>query len=223
VEETNLNRLANAMPADVGKAKVDIAARYIKSASQGATANSVKGDVIYGRIARELLNADLFFGCTDTHGSRAVLQQLSYQYLIPYIDMGVTIIAAEARIKHVIGRVQMLAPGLACFACDGLLDPNEVRRDMMNEFERRADPYIQGAAEPAPAVMSLNGTVASIAVTMVLSAVAGIPANARHIIYNALAPSLRSARGEPKSDCYVCSRSGAFARGDAWPLLARQD
>jgi hypothetical protein len=170
-----------------------------------------------------LLNADLFFGCTDSHGSRAVLQQLSYQYLIPYIDMGVTITVAEGRIQHVIGRVQMLAPGLSCFTCDELLDPNEVRRDMMTDFERRADPYIQGAAEPAPAVMSLNGTVASMAVTMVLSAVAGIPAKARHIIYNALTPSLRSARGDPKTDCYVCSRSGAFARGDAWPLLARQD
>jgi molybdopterin-synthase adenylyltransferase len=223
VEETNLNRLANATSDDIGKAKVDIAARYIEKTVSKVNTKRVKGNIIYARVARELLDTDLFFGCTDTHGSRAVLQQLSYQYMIPCIDMGVTITVAESLIKHIVGRVQMLAPGLSCLTCDGLLDPEQVRRDMLSESERRADPYIQGAVEPAPAVMSLNGTVSSIAVTILLSAVAGVPANARHVIYNALAPSLRSVRGAPKSDCYVCSRSGAFARGDAWPLLARQD
>jgi hypothetical protein len=43
VEETNLNRLANAAPTDVGKAKVDIAARYIKSVAPDARTNCVKG------------------------------------------------------------------------------------------------------------------------------------------------------------------------------------
>lgn len=223
LESTNLNRVANAMPDDIGQAKVRIAARYVKAIAKDSAVNCVEGDITHARIAKELLNADIIFGCTDSHGSRAVLQQISYQYLIPCIDMGTTIAVADGLVTHIYGRVQLLAPGYACFTCSNLLDPKEVRRDMMSDFERKADPYIQGAREPAPAVMSLNGTVASIAVTMLLSVVTGIPAKHRHILYNAMNSNLRHVGVTSTANCYICSRSGAFARGDSWPLNARQD
>lgn len=223
LESTNLNRVVNARPEDVGQPKVEVAARYIQSFAQDASVFRMQGDVIRAKVAHELVNADFIFGCTDSHGSRAVLQQISYQYLIPCIDMGNTIVVADGRVAYVYGRVQLLAPGLACFTCSGLLDPNQVRRDMMTAFERQADPYLQGAHEPAPAVISLNGTVASLAVTMLLAVVTGIPMPARHLLYNALTATLRTVRAQPQADCYICSRSGAFARGDAWPLMARQD
>ena len=222
VEVTNLNRVANAASSDVGASKVEVAARYIRKLSEKAAVKCVKGDVMTAPTARELLTADLIFACTDSHGSRSVLQQVSYQYLIPCIDMGVTIAINKGRISHIYGRVQLLAPGLACLTCDGLLDPNEVRRDMMTEFERQSDPYLQGVREPAPAVMSLNSTVSSLAVTMLLAVATGIPMKGRHVLYNAILPSLRSARCEPKTDCYICSRSGSYARGDGWPLFARE-
>ena len=223
LESTNLNRVANATPADVGRPKIQIAERYIRSITKNADVALVEGDVIRTQTARELLNADLIFGCTDSHGSRAVLQQLSYQYLIPCIDMGTTIAIAQGRVTYIYGRVQLLSPGLACFNCSGLLNPSEVRRDMMTAFERQADPYLQGTREPAPAVMSLNGTVASLAATMFLSVICGIPVKARHLLYNAMASALRTVRASPDPKCYVCSRTGSFARGDSWPLLGRQD
>jgi molybdopterin/thiamine biosynthesis adenylyltransferase len=223
LEPTNLNRVANATVKDLGKPKVKIAARYIKSVAKESRISSVQGDIIQLKTARQLINADIIFGCTDSHGSRAVMQQVSYQYMIPYIDTGVTIIAAKGHVSHIYGRVQLLSPGLACFACDSLLDANEVRRDMMTAFERQADPYIQGEREPAPAVMSLNGTVASLAVTMLLAVVTGVPITSRHILYNALASTMRPVRAPQNGNCYICSRSGSFARGDSWPIFARGD
>ncbi len=223
LESTNLNRVANATVKDLGKPKVKIAARYIKSVAKDSRISSIKGDIIQLKTARRLFDADIVFGCTDSHGSRAVMQQIAYQYMIPYIDAGVTIVAAKGSVTHIYGRVQLLSPGLACFACDGLLDSNEVRRDMMTAFERQADPYIQGDREPAPAVMSLNGTVSSLAVTMLLAVVAGVPIVSRHILYNALASTMRPVRAQQNADCYVCSRSGSFARGDSWPIFARGD
>lgn len=223
LEETNLNRVVNATAMDIGKPKVEIASRYVRSVVPDADIIGIQGDIIRARIARALFEADLIFGCTDSHGSRAVMQQVAYQYLIPCIDMGTTIAVASGKVTHIYGRVQLLAPGHACFTCDGLLNGNEVRRDMMTAFERQADPYLRGAREPAPAVISLNGTVASLAITMLLSMVAGVPISARHVLYNAMASTIRSVRAEPVSNCIVCSRKGAFARGDAWPLQARQD
>jgi molybdopterin/thiamine biosynthesis adenylyltransferase/proteasome lid subunit RPN8/RPN11 len=223
LEETNLNRVVNATATDIGKPKVEIAARYVRSVVTDAKITQIQGDIIRARIARALFDADFIFGCTDSHGSRAVMQQVAYQYLIPCIDMGTTIAAANEKVTHIYGRVQLLAPGHACFTCDGLLNGNEVRRDMMTAFERQADPYLRGAREPAPAVISINGTVASLAITMLLSMVAGVPISARHVLYNAMASTLRSVRAKPVSNCIVCSRKGAFARGDAWPLQARLD
>jgi molybdopterin/thiamine biosynthesis adenylyltransferase len=186
LEATNLNRVSHAFPEDVGKPKVEIAARYIRSVAKDSKVNCIEGDVIQSKTARQLVNADIFFGCTDSHGSRAVMQQVAYQYMIPYIDLGVTLIAKEGLMAHVYGRVQLLSPGLACFTCSNLLDPNEVRRDMMTAFERQADPYIQGDREHAPAVMSLNATVASLAVTMLIAVVTDVPVAARYLLYNAL-------------------------------------
>lgn len=222
VESTNLNRLANAGPTDIHAPKVDVAARYIEAIASDATVTRDKDDVIYVQTAKKLLDVDFIFCCTDSHGSRAVLQQLAYQYMIPCIDLGVTITTQDTVISHIYGRIQFLSPGLACLICDGLLNPEQVRRDMMTAFERQADPYIPGHAEPAPAVMSLNGTIASLAVTMMLSVVAGVPMKGRHILYNAIKSTLRDVRAQSKPDCYVCSRSGSFGRGDSWPLFGRQ-
>jgi hypothetical protein len=223
VEATNLNRVANATDGDIDVPKVNVAARYIRQVQRQAEIELVPGNVIEVKHAKRLVQADLIFGCTDSHGSRAILGQIAYQFLVPLIDMGVVIAADEARVKHVIGRVQLLTPGLPCFVCGGLLNSDLVRRDMMTAFERQQDPYIIGAHEPAPAVMSINGTTASLAVTMMLSVVAGFPTAARHILYNGLASTVRPVGAERNPDCYVCSHAGALARGYSWPIFGREN
>lgn len=223
LEPTNLNRVAGATPQDIGALKVEIAARYIRQLQSPANVTVVRDDVMRAAIAKQLRDVDIIFGCTDSHGSRAVLQQVAYQYLIPCIDVGTTIVAAGGVVTHIYGRVQMLSPGHACLTCGGLLDANEVRRDMMTAFERQADPYIQGAREPAPAVMSINGMASSLAVTMMLSVATGVPMKGRHVLLNAMSPTIRSVRPTPHPSCFICSKEGALARADGWPLFARQD
>jgi molybdopterin-synthase adenylyltransferase len=223
VETTNLNRIANAGPDDVGRSKVEVAYEYIRSISPKAVIESVVGDIIEDRIAQRAIDADFIFCCTDSHGSRAIIQQIAYQYMVPCIDLGVTIAVSQGTITNIIGRIQLLAPGFACLICGDLLSSEQIRRDMMTSFERQADQYIIGAHEPAPAVMSLNSTVASLAITMFLSFVTGVPAPARHLIYNALTSTLRAVRCQRQKNCYICSKSGSLGRGDSWPLLARKD
>jgi len=223
IDSTNLNRISNATLADIGRPKVEVAARYAVDFTADAHVSTIQGDVIMASNGRRLLDCDIVFGCTDSHGSRAVLEQISYQYLIPTIDMGNVITVEAGRIIHIVGRVQMMSPGLACLTCCGLLNSDEVRRDMLTAFERKADPYIQGRPEPAPAVMSLNATISSLAVTMALSAVVGMPIDGRHIIYRALSSSLKRVASTPTADCVNCSNSGRLARGDSWPFPGRLD
>jgi molybdopterin/thiamine biosynthesis adenylyltransferase len=223
IDETNLNRVVGSTVADVTRCKVDLAADSIRRVAPSARVTRVRDDVIRSRTARTLTEADFIFGCTDSHGSRAVLQQVSYQYLIPCIDMGSMITTSEGTVTGIFGRVQLLAPGLACLNCSSLLDSEEVRRDMMSPFERQLDPYISGERVPAPAVISINGTVSSLAVTMFMAVVTGLPSRARHLVYNALNSTLRNVRAVPADNCYICSRSGALARADSVSLYARDD
>ena len=223
IETTNLNRVVGSSASDVGRLKVAAAAAIIRRVAPDAVVEEVEGDVTRTPIAQRLRSVDFLLSCTDSHGSRAVIQQLAYQYLIPCIDMGSIITARDQRITGIHGRVQALAPGLPCFTCCGLLDSDQVRRDMMNDEERRRDPYIEGAHEPAPAVISINGTITSLAITMFLAMTVGVPSFGRHVLYDARMPSLRSVSVTRNPSCYICSSQGVLAKGDAQPLFTRDD
>lgn len=216
---TDLNRVAGASQADIGTPKVEVAKQHVKRISCRINVEAVHGSVLKESDARSLLDCDFVFCCTDSHGSRAVLNQLAYQYFIPVIDTGVRIDALDGTIISMAGRVQMLAPGLPCLACGNLLDAEEVRRDFLSDVQRKEDPYITGHRVPQPAIMSINGTVASLAVTMFLSATVGVPSPGRHLLYLIGESVVRRIGGDPASDCIVCSVRGSYARGDDWQMI----
>jgi molybdopterin-synthase adenylyltransferase len=222
LEATNLNRVVGGTRGAIGKTKVQIASSMIQAIQPHATIDAIAGDVRVERDAHRLVGLDVIFGCTDTHGSRAILNQLAHQYMVPVIDTGVRIDAPQGRISTVVGRVQLIAPGLPCLICDGLLDSEQVRRDLLSDEERRADPYIVGAHEPQPAVISINGTVASLATTMLLSAACGFPLSSRHQLYFADKGTVRNVAGTSNDRCFVCSASGAAGRGNRWSMPWRR-
>lgn len=221
VDTTNLNRLIGALPTDVGLPKVDVVRRMIKAINPETAVDARSESVLLNIVARSLSDADAIFCCTDSHGSRAVLTQLAYQYLIPVFDLGVLIEGTGGQVKDVYGRVQMLSPGLPCLVCAHVLDPAQVRRDLMNEFERQQDPYITGAPVPQPAVVTLNATIAALASTMFLAAITELPFHARYQLYRARSGTLRAIHAEAEPDCIICSNTGAFGRGDTWALPGR--
>jgi molybdopterin-synthase adenylyltransferase len=221
IEETNLNRVVGAARKDIGRSKVEVAAEAARWVNPQVETTAIQGDVIVSNDARHMLSSDFLFCCTDSHGSRAVINQIAYQYVIPTIDLGVRIQVRASAVESVTGRVQMLAPGLPCLVCDELLDPEEVRRDLLSGEARARDPYIVGAAEPQPAVISLNGAVASLGVTMMLSAVTGLPVAARHQLVLFNKGVVRAAAADPSPECVVCSLRGVLARGDTWPMAGR--
>ena len=223
VEATNLNRLVGATPSDVGRPKVEVAADHVCAISPEIQATALVGDIADDSGARALLEADFIFCCTDSMASRAVLNQLAYQYLIPCIDMGVGIHVRDGDVQFIAGRVQMLSPGLPCLVCTEKLDFDQVRREMLTEEQRKADPYIQGEAVPQPAVISLNSTVSSAAVTMFLAAVAGVPSAARMLSYDGKLGTMRAAGRDPRAGCIACSEDGGLGRGASWPLPTRRD
>ncbi|MBS0162582.1 MAG: ThiF family adenylyltransferase [Nitrospira sp.] len=220
-DETNLNRLVGATQDNVGQHKVEVAQKMISNVNPSAKIQVIAGDVANIDVARSLVGCDAIFSCTDSHASRAILNQLAYQFLTPLFDVGVGIVVKNGDITHVTGRIQMASPGLPCLICAGVVDSNAVRIELQSEIHRAADPYITGHHEPQPAVISLNGTVSSMVVTMFMAAFAGLPMATRLQYYNGLLGTVRAATLRADASCIVCSRSGALARGDAWQLFGR--
>jgi hypothetical protein len=224
LSRTNLNRVVGATPTDVGRAKVDITQRMIRRIAPGADITKVKGDILDRKIGQLLINCDLIFCCTDSDGSRHFVNQLAYQYFVPVIDMGVSITPDKAgKIVSIDGRVQMLGPGMACLVCnDGIINGRRVMWDLQSVRQRRRDPYFQEiAGARQPAVISLNGTVASQAVTMFLSAVAGVPVGARSIRFRVMRGDARVIDDTPRSGCVNCAPDYFFGKGTLHLLPGR--
>ena len=208
--------------AEVGRPKIETIANGLSAIVPNASVTLLQESVLEDNSARKLLCADFLFCCTDSHGSRAVINQLAYQYFLPTIDMGVAIATAEGLVKHVSGRVEMLCPGLGCLTCGDLLDAGEVRRDFMTTHERDADPYFIGPGVAQPAVISFNTTISSLAVTMFIASVTSLPSTPRFLRYDALTGRTKSVDHPPRTGCVVCSTKGALGRGDLWPLPTRR-
>jgi molybdopterin/thiamine biosynthesis adenylyltransferase len=223
VEASNINRLIGATSADVGKTpKIEVAERLIRSLCSDADVQLICGDVATAETAASVLSADVIFSCTDTHASRHVLNQIAYQYYIPVFDMGVAITVANERVQFS-GHTKMLAPGLPCLWCSNNLDPAQVRQELMTDEQRAADPYIQGGPGVAqPAVISLNGVVSSLAVTMFLAAFAGVPSPPRYVTYDGNRARVNPLETTQNPECVFCGEPAPRGYGNRSPLPTRQ-
>lgn len=219
VEITNLNRLVGASLRDVGECKAAVVASEIARTGLGTKVAALTADVRSFSSVEQIATCDAIFSCTDSHSSRAVLNQMAFQYLIPTFDVGVAIGTEGGRVSHVAGRAQMLAPGLGCLVCGNVLNSETIRRELMSEEALAADPYFDGVGVAQPAVVSINSTMGSLLVTMFLSAFTGAPLHARLQYYDGISGRVRSAALRPDPTCVVCSRSGALAKGASWPIV----
>lgn len=219
LEKSNANRVVGVTAASVGAPKVEVARAHILERNPVAEVQALQENVLR-RAATELaLSCDFLFCCTDSHGSRALLNQVAYQYLVPCIDMGVALDAALGDVTRIAGRVQLLAPGLACLACLGVLDSESVRLDFLSDAQREREPYFLSGGVSQPAVVSLNATIASLGVTMFLATAVGIPSSPRLLFYDGMTGTVRPTVCEATENCVVCSHvDGAVAKGDSWPL-----
>jgi len=223
LDETNLNRVVGTTKKDVGEWKVVLAKRLIKSVVLDAEVETVKGDILEKNVGALLKGVDLVMCCTDSHGSRHFLNRLAYQYYMPVIDMGVSIDTEDGAVTAITGQARMLTPGVKCLYCTGgQLSARQVAWDLQHEEDRQRDPYFnQQSGVRQPAVISLNGTASSQAVTLLLAAVAGVPIAARSLLYRGLVGIMKLLEVKPNPMCFNCSPDAYLGQGDRHELPHR--
>lgn len=178
VERKNLNRVINAtwQDAEEGLPKVVVAARAVAAMGLGTEVEVHAGNLIARDVVEAVADADVIFGCVDSAEARDVLNRISTYYLIPYIDVGVRIGALlDGTIDRIDGVVHYVQPGGSSLLSREAYRVNQVtaealkRRDPERYAERLREKYIDGAEEEAPAVISVNMTLAAMAVNECLA------------------------------------------------------
>lgn len=214
VERTNLHRLVGSVPSDVGTAKVEVARRQIEAVNPKAYVTPVLSSLRTAEALEALKGVDILLGCVDTDAGRLILNELALAYLIPYVDCGVGIVAGAEGLEEAGGKVSVWTPGRPCLLCTRDINPRIAAEELESQEEhelRRQHGYVIGANVAEPAVISLNSTIASLAVTELLALVASVRPS-RHYTYYDLLEGRSGARLCNADD--RCTACALFALGD---------
>jgi len=210
VEESNLNRLIGASSEDVKNktAKVDVARSLIHSVNPAAEVKELFKNLRSEEAIDSLCQApEIIFGCVDNDGSRLILTELAAAYNKTLIDSGTEIINSP-EFQEFGGRVIVARPGDFCLFCADQIDLAVARQELESQEEkiyRQALGYGLGKKMPDPAVISLNGIIAGLAVTEFLMLVTGLRPPNRKVTYKGMRGVFRESIDTKRNDCVVCN------------------
>ncbi|MGI0048598.1 MAG: HesA/MoeB/ThiF family protein, partial [Nitrososphaera sp.] len=220
-EESNLSRIYGSCYEDTKRndlLKVRIVERHVEEISPTINFDGMPNSVVERQTLHDLRSCDMVFCCTDTDWSRSVLNELSYQYLIPIIDMGNKIVVSDGEIKTASGRVIVLRPDHPCLWCYEQLSSERITAESMPRRDRerlQKQKYVMGMDVKEPSVVSLNTVVAGLAVTEYINLATGFMGEARGFgrqVYDILEGTVFKSSISPKSTC-VCQRCRALGDG----------
>lgn len=216
LEESNRNRYVTARAHDPvpGSRKVDLLERMVRDIDPAILVRKVFGPLMSERAFFEIRTADYVFGCLDNEGSRLVLTELCAAYGRPYFDLASDIRPGDQTMYG--GRVCFSSQGNGCQVCLDVIDMNEAQRDLANPDVRRDMDAIYGLnrnmlSEKGPSVVSLNGVVASLAMTEFMVGVTSIRAPIRLFNYYGHLGRMTISQDHPKPDCHYCK--GIYGTG----------
>ena len=231
IDTTNLNRVHGSHTADVsaGMAKVDILVREIEAAGLGTHVIARKAWVGDPALRDLLRSCDVIFGCTDDHQGRLMLNRLAHYYGIPLIDVGLRMRSARSDADYdMTGRVSIIRPGVPCLMCLGVVNPQlaaeeGLRRNDPAEYERRkAEAYVAGGGDPAPAVVTFTTSIACMAVDELIQGLTGFRGGGG-MIHNRIRRfdrmEDRAMTCSPIPSCPVCGSKAIWGHGDVVPFL----
>jgi hypothetical protein len=179
------------------------------------------------RAVDALTQVDWIFLAADTNTARHVTNAVIQQYLVPGIQVGVSIpVAADGEVGEIHLAIRPLLPGTACQWCHELIDPSELALETQPDYVREQARYVRDL--PAPAVMTLNTIAAGEAANyFMFSSVAlhtdDVDIDARTHFPRTRERDRQGAACRPR--CRWCSPApdSALATGDAHPVLPSAD
>lgn len=178
VERKNLNRIIGTKKkdADAARLKVEVLAEGLESYGTGTSVTRFPELAFMSPVVNRLAACDVLFGCMDKVEGRELLNRISVFYSVPYFDIGVQLRAdGKGGVETVCGSVHFLVPGGSSLLSRGVYTAEMLRAESLQRTDPEAykreveEGYIRNAAVESPAVVSVNGFCASMAVNEFLA------------------------------------------------------
>lgn len=227
---SNVRRVFGSTVADLAPkpvpAKVDVVGDHLDRIGLATVVRRIDGDVRTEVVARALLDVDLVLIGTDTHGSRAIVNDLVSAYFLPAIDVGVRVGSKlDGSLAGLFAEVRALTPKTPCLWCRGTIDGATIAAENLPEQQRRErirEGYVVGSVgQPAPSVVALTVLGSSLAASALLAMLStdGITAPTGYVIDGFLGDGRITAGDEPNA---ACRCRGLMGKGDnvVIPFLA---
>jgi len=193
LERSNVNRVVGATYGDLGRPKAEISASAF--ANLGSTIVPVVERAESTEARAYIERSDVVFGSVDSFRARYNIEAICRAACVPFIDIGLRIVCDEAgAVTGVGGQVVLSLPGGPCLQCLKIVTEGAMAADRVE--------YADGP--PEQQVISMNGLLASQAVTSalaLLSRYSGSFQPPAHVLYDGLLHELRANRYIPNAVC----------------------
>lgn len=210
LSRSNLNRYVLARHDDPipGTHKIDNALRAIAAIDPSIEIVPIRNSIRSREAFEALRLTQTIFGCFDNDGARLILNEYAKAYSKEYFDLA-SDIEQDSGLRYG-GRVVHVDHSHGCLVCLGHVDPAAAREDLESEAARRDRGKIYGVEaelldEGGPSVVSINGVVASLAVTEYTVGISGIRKPKPLVTYRGDCGIVTTGLAKPVKNCYFCS------------------
>lgn len=170
VDTTSRGRLVGTRCDDDGRLKTDVMERLIKEIDPDIKVVNVPHRTSHPAGRAALARADVIVAAVDRLDARAEISSIARRYLVPLVDVGMVLESDGERLVSATGQVVFTLPGRPCERCTPLLSDAALAREQRlapRGYDRNPD------APGDPQVVSMNGLLASQAVTVVIGVITG--------------------------------------------------
>lgn len=216
IDETNRGRVVGTRHDDDGRLKTEVMQRLANGIDPSIDIRAVPYRSSDPDGLAALREADVIVACVDRFDVRADINAIARRYLIPLVDIGMALRSHGEVLASASGQAILTLPGSPCLRCTPLLSDAVLAQERLEAppgYDRNPD--APGRAQ----VISMNGLLASQAITLVLAVVTGYVAG-EHIAtggwwqYDALEGQLDfSPLTFRRPGCPGCAEEG---HGDPW-------
>lgn len=226
--DVNMNRIHQLKMSDVeaGFYKADVICTDIRASGTPTKVKCFTADIEDEEVIKELSTCDVLFGCMDSVRGRHILNKISSFYCIALFDVGVQLKGdGLGGVQSVWGSFHYLAPGGSSlfsrnvYSMEALKAETIKHEDPQHFEDLEKNKYIKDATESAPAVISVNGAIASFAVMDLLARLHPYREEL-NTAFNSFRINFREFEVYKKSYDNVCPLlKRTLSKGDTVPLL----
>jgi|GEM_PF-4634429 len=228
VEVHNSNRFFGFNHGDIGRYKVDVLERELKSFDPSIDVETIKSTFPSEETNKALKSCDFLIVAPDNNAVRYATAQFAMRYLKPLIELGSGITMKDCRVTAIGSQVRFQLPTAdsQCIVCSGL-DVRRLESVELTEYKKSIG-YITNSNESPGSVVTINSVAASLAAHLLIEYIGqyidrdSVPSYLAYDEKNLVLTDL-SRVYKKNPDCTICGRhsDSIFGKGDLLPANQR--